>query len=120
MFYALYPRSESNIIHGHCIETDDLFVAAGKWTSQLHEEVWIFDDGHWEKSNELWKSVSGSSWEDVILDPEMKKNLIEDVQGFFDNQELYAQFAVPWKRGIILHGVPGMRPHPTQSLRSSL
>lgn len=37
----------------------------------------------------------------------MKAALIADVQGFFDNQALYAQYAVPWKRGIILHGVPG-------------
>jgi transitional endoplasmic reticulum ATPase len=43
----------------------------------------------------------------VILDPDMKTGLIQDVQGFFDNQALYAQYAVPWKRGIILHGVPG-------------
>lgn len=107
MFYVLYPRNESNIVDGHCTETDELFLAAGKWTSQLHDEIWVFDDGRWEKSKDLWKAVNGSSWEDVILDPEMKKNLIEDVQGFFDNQGLYSQFAVPWKRGIILHGVPG-------------
>jgi transitional endoplasmic reticulum ATPase len=37
----------------------------------------------------------------------MKKGLIEDVQGFFDNRDLYGMYAVPWKRGIILHGVPG-------------
>ncbi len=51
--------------------------------------------------------MSGASWTDVILSPTMKQNLIDDVQGFFDNQSLYAQFAVPWKRGVILHGVPG-------------
>ena len=27
--------------------------------------------------------------------------------GFFDNKDLYATYAVPWKRGIILHGLPG-------------
>ncbi|KAF2006589.1 proteasome-activating nucleotidase [Amniculicola lignicola CBS 123094] len=107
IFYVGYPRSDSNIVEGHCVETDKLLLAVGKWTSQLHEEIWVFDDGQWEKSRDLWKAVSGSSWDDVILDQEMKKNLIEDVQGFFDNQALYAQFAVPWKRGIILHGVPG-------------
>jgi transitional endoplasmic reticulum ATPase len=37
----------------------------------------------------------------------MKKNLISDIEGFFDNQALYRQLAVPWKRGVILHGVPG-------------
>ncbi|KAF2786144.1 P-loop containing nucleoside triphosphate hydrolase protein [Melanomma pulvis-pyrius CBS 109.77] len=109
MFYILYPRAtdSSNIVDGHCAETDALMLAAGKWTAQLHEEIWVFDDSRWEKSKDLWKAVNGSSWSDVILDPEMKKNLIEDVQGFFDNAAVYSDFAVPWKRGIILHGVPG-------------
>ena len=107
MFYVLHPRAGSDIVDGHCAESDALLLAAGKWTSQLHEEIFVFDDGRWEKSKDLWRSVNGSSWSDVILDPEMKKGLIEDVQGFFDNQALYSQFAVPWKRGIILHGVPG-------------
>lgn len=109
-FYILHERTtagESNVQDGHCAETDALILAAGKWTSQLHEEIWVFDNGYWEKSKELWSAVQGSSWDDVILDPEMKAGLIQDVQGFFDNQALYAQYAVPWKRGIILHGVPG-------------
>jgi transitional endoplasmic reticulum ATPase len=104
IFYILHSSPPTN---GHNPQTDALILAAGKWTSQLHEEIFVFDDGHWEKSKELWTSVSGASWSDVILDPDMKKNLIEDVQGFFDNQSLYEGFAVPWKRGVILHGVPG-------------
>ncbi|KAF2017572.1 proteasome-activating nucleotidase, partial [Aaosphaeria arxii CBS 175.79] len=109
VFYILYPRSSEaeNVQDGHCKESDDLILACGKWTSQLHNEIWVFDDGRWVKSKELWNSVHGSSWEDVILDPEMKKNIIDDVQGFFNNQQLYRQFAVPWRRGLILHGVPG-------------
>lgn len=107
LFFILHPRAESTIFYGHCQETDALLLAAGKWTSQLHDEIFVFDNGYWDKSKELWKSVSGASWNDVILSPAMKENFISDVQGFFDNQELYAQFAVPWKRGVILHGVPG-------------
>lgn len=107
LFFILHPRVESHIIEGHCQETDALLLAAGKWTSQLHDEIFVFDNGYWDKSKELWKSVSGASWSDVILSPTVKQNLISDVQGFFDNQELYKQFAVPWKRGVILHGVPG-------------
>ncbi|KAF3033097.1 hypothetical protein E8E12_004668 [Didymella heteroderae] len=83
LFFILHQRSNSHIIDGHCQETDSLLLAAGKWTSQLHDEIFVFDNGYWDKSKELWKS------------------------GFFDNQELYKQFAVPWKRGVILHGVPG-------------
>ncbi|KAL8875880.1 MAG: hypothetical protein Q9198_005825 [Flavoplaca austrocitrina] len=37
----------------------------------------------------------------------MKANLVADVEGFFDREEDYRSFGVPWKRGIILHGLPG-------------
>lgn len=108
VFYILFPRTAENVTSdGHCSETDALILAAGKWTSQLHEEIFVFDDGDWNKSKDLYRAVASSSWEDVILSPDTKKSLIEDVHGFFDNRKLYAQFNVPWKRGIILHGVPG-------------
>ncbi|KAF1835298.1 proteasome-activating nucleotidase [Decorospora gaudefroyi] len=108
-FYVLSPRAPSSttLADSHSAETDALLLTVGKWTSQLHEEIFVFDDGYWEKSKELWRSVRGSSWSDVILDTRMKASLIADVQGFFDNRALYESFAVPWKRGVILHGVPG-------------
>lgn len=86
---------------------DLLILASGAWTSELHDEIYVFDDQRWVKDKGLFESVKGSSWDDVILDQTIKKNLITDVEGFFDNQALYKQLSVPWKRGIILHGVPG-------------
>ena len=43
----------------------------------------------------------------MILDKTLKDVLMSDVEGFFDCKEDYKDFAVPWKRGIILHGLPG-------------
>jgi len=108
-FYILYPLNEdkSIIIDGHCLETDALLLCAGKWSSELHNEIYVFDDGEWVKSKELWTAIQGASWDDVILDPAMKSAFIDDVTGFFDNREIYATYGVPWKRGIILHGLPG-------------
>jgi len=37
----------------------------------------------------------------------MKKNIKEDTESFFDSKELYKELGVPWKRGIIFHGIPG-------------
>lgn len=84
-----------------------LILAASAWTVELHEEIYVFDSQEWVKDKSLYESVQGSSWDEVILDKIMKANLIADVEGFFDNQALYKKLAVPWKRGIILHGVPG-------------
>ncbi|TVY84733.1 putative ATPase [Lachnellula suecica] len=107
VLFILSPRSEA--VHGaesHAA-ADELLMAIGDWSAVLHDEIYIFDGGYWAKSRELWESVQGSSWDEVILNPEMKANLIQDVQGFFDNKDLYKKLAVPWKRGLILHGVPG-------------
>ncbi|KAF7906995.1 uncharacterized protein EAF01_004582 [Botrytis porri] len=86
---------------------DALILAASAWTLELHEEIYVFDSQLWVKDKNLYESVQGSSWDEVILNKTLKANLIADVESFFDNQALYKKLAVPWKRGIILHGVPG-------------
>jgi len=107
LYYVLCPKENTTLTNVHSSTTDELLLAVGKWTSVPHEEIYVFDQTYWQKSAELWQSIKDASWDDVILEPKMKQNLIEDVQGFFDSQGLYQQFSVPWKRGIIMHGVPG-------------
>jgi SpoVK/Ycf46/Vps4 family AAA+-type ATPase len=76
-------------------------------TTTPHNEIYVFDDGRWSKDKTLYTSVQSASWDDVILASATKSTLINDVQSFFDNKALYHQLSVPWKRGLIFHGVPG-------------
>ncbi|CAI4218085.1 unnamed protein product [Parascedosporium putredinis] len=64
-------------------KADALIVAAGKWSSEVQEEVWVFDQGNWQKSSELFRSIMQSSWDNVILDKEMKNAIIGDHLTFF-------------------------------------
>ncbi|RYO94904.1 hypothetical protein DL762_000338 [Monosporascus cannonballus] len=105
--FLLFPRDEKLTPHHLTPAAEALLQAVGIWTIELHDEVYVFDSAEWFKSRELWKSTETSSWDDVVLEPAMKDGLIEDVEGFFDSEELYKEFQVPWKRGIILHGLPG-------------
>ncbi|KAK3324812.1 P-loop containing nucleoside triphosphate hydrolase protein [Cercophora scortea] len=88
-------------------KADALILAAGQWANQLHDEIWVFDSGYWDKSAELFQSVKRASWDAVILDEGMKKTLINDHLSFFDSRDTYAHLKVPWKRGIIYYGPPG-------------
>lgn len=110
-WYVLAPRAAGTTNDGNKGNnslTDELLLEVGKWSSELHDEIYVFDnDSQWEKSKELWKSVQDASWDDVILDPKVKQGLIADVQSFFENRDHYRKYNMPWKRGIILHGVPG-------------
>ncbi|KAI4187585.1 MAG: hypothetical protein LQ346_005467 [Caloplaca aetnensis] len=105
--YILFNKSNDEIVDGRSKRADELIAAASQWSVDLHNECWVFDQETWLKNSELWNSVRESSWDDVILDSAMKKTLVEDVKGFFDRKDDYKQFGVPWKRGIIFHGIPG-------------
>lgn len=88
-------------------KAEALIKEIGKWTNDLHEEIWVYDQGFWQKSKELFDSIRNASWSNVILDAEMKKALIDDHTTFFRSKERYAKLQVPWKRGIIFYGPPG-------------
>lgn len=99
---------EINYLLGSSKEsTEALLEAAGQYGNELHDEVLVYDGGYWQKSRELWRSVQGSLWENVILDPAMKKAIIGVVDTFFNSREKYQKLKVPWKRGIIYYGPPG-------------
>ncbi|MCJ1409934.1 hypothetical protein MMC19_004018 [Ptychographa xylographoides] len=86
---------------------DELVYTISEWAAESHNEIWIFDNGCWQKSKDLYDAVQDARWEDVILDEDMKKMLVKDVEGFFDGKENYKRFGVAWQRGLLLHGTPG-------------
>ncbi|KAL8736842.1 MAG: hypothetical protein Q9181_002285 [Wetmoreana brouardii] len=96
--YMLGDTAEAN---------DALLLAAGIYWNQLHDQVLVFDGGYWRKDRKLWESVQNSTWDDVILDKEMKKSIIGEMEKFFGSEERYKKLKVPWKRGIIYYGPPG-------------
>lgn len=101
-----------NIINFYILATNkqraqQLVLEAGSWSNDLHDEIWVFDGGYWSKDGELFQSVMKSSWDVVILNPDMKSAIIDDHLSFFRSREIYRNLQVPWKRGIIYHGPPG-------------
>ncbi|USP82354.1 uncharacterized protein yc1106_09628 [Curvularia clavata] len=106
--FGAYPATVTYYILSNAEhKVDELIKDATMWGAELHDEVWVFDGGYWEKSAELYKSVQKSSWDNVILDEDMKKSLIADVENFFDGRKTYEDLKVPWKRGVIYYGPPG-------------
>ena len=77
--------------------TEALITAASRWSLELHGEVWVFDQMFWRKDTALWQEIQKASWQDVILDGDMKQALKDDVEGFYDERENYEKFQIPWK-----------------------
>ena len=107
-FFILHRREGDKIQDGRSVAAKELIAASASHSNKLDEgDVLIFDDDVWKKDTKLWKRVQNTKWEDVILNQSLKDGLIRDVETFFNHRDDYKQFDVPWKRGIILHGLPG-------------
>lgn len=103
-----YPQLKNYyILTANIHKAEQLVLASGSWGSDLHDEVWVFDQGGFDKDRALWESAQKSTWDAVILDPDMKEQLINDHISFFESRQTYKSLGVPWKRGLIYHGPPG-------------
>ncbi|KAK4694334.1 hypothetical protein P7C71_g3230, partial [Lecanoromycetidae sp. Uapishka_2] len=108
VYFILHRREGDELLGGRSAIVQDLIAASSSHTNAVREEdVLVYDDDQWKKSTTLWKSVQKASWDSVILDQGLKNALVRDVEGFFHQEADYKQFGVAWKRGIILHGLPG-------------
>ncbi|KAI9806112.1 MAG: hypothetical protein M1833_004519 [Piccolia ochrophora] len=104
--YIVCKPADGESVSSHSQLADDLIVAASEWQRSLRHEILVYDR-FWRKDPKLWQGVQGTTWDDVILDDDVKKAMVEDVEGFYDQKDTYKEFQVPWKRGIIWHGPPG-------------
>lgn len=77
-------------------------VTIGGFSEQLHDEIWVFDQGYWSKSRTLYNEIQKADWKDVILKEPFKRALQKDVEGFFSSEEVYQKLAIPWKVHITL------------------
>jgi AAA+ superfamily predicted ATPase len=107
MQYVLKECQEGEHVLGASKITDKLITTAGGWLmSRSLRTVWVFD-WYWRQDKALYDQVMKSSWDDVILDESMKKDLTNVTNKFFSSKDIYENLGVPWKRGLLFHGPPG-------------
>ena len=87
-------------------KTDELIKAIGKWQIPPPPgDKWVYVyDGYWFRSKALYDQVKNASWDDVILNEGMKKQITDLMHKFFDSRDIYKNLGVPWKRGVIFYG----------------
>ncbi|BAZ18086.1 ATPase central domain-containing protein [Calothrix sp. NIES-4071] len=83
------------------------FAAVCDWNSEIRDEVLVFEDGCWAKNHELFQSIKSATFDNLILHGNLKQNIKDDLTNFFVSQEVYADYDIPWKRGILFIGSPG-------------
>lgn len=93
-------------VHDEEAACQALILAASTYASELHEEIPVYAHGYWEKDHNLWLDIQKANWDDVILDSDFKKKLQDDVNGFFESEEVYRELAIPWKVRYVSSSAP--------------
>ena len=62
-----------------------------------------FRNGHWESA----PFTHPSTFDSIALDTDLHSKLLDDLDSFRENQDLYRHLGRAWKRGYLLHGPPG-------------
>ena len=69
----------------------------------------------------IYASIKSATLENLVLAGTLKEDIYKDAQRFFDSQPLYAEYNVPWKRGLLFIGPPGNgKTHMVKALVNSL
>ena len=83
------------------------FHAVCDWSTEVRDEILIFDNGNWSKNTELFKSIESTTLENLVLPGSLKQDIHSDVKRFFESRQFYSQHGLAWKRGLLLIGPPG-------------
>ena len=104
--YIFKEPSEGETVMSGNGKTDELLRTIGKWQIPPPPgDKWVYVyDGYWFRSKALYEQVKNASWDDVILNERMKKQITGLMHKFFDSHDIYKNLGVPWKRGVIFHG----------------
>jgi hypothetical protein len=86
---------------------EDFFTAVCVWCAEVRGEILTFDGGEWSKSEELFHSIKGASFDNLTLPAALKEEIQNDFANFFASREVYEKYGIPWKRGVLLIGPPG-------------
>lgn len=101
--------SENFILHeGPEAPARLLLLEAGAYAEKLHNEIWVFNQGFWQKNAQLWQDVQSADWDDVILEEEFKTALQKDIYGFFSAEGTYKKLSLPWKVSHATHALCGL------------
>lgn len=86
---------------------DDFFRSVCEWSCEVRSEVLVYHDGYFRKDKQLFDSIKGATFDNLVLPDSLKQQIQTDFQQFFSSREIYERYQISWKRGAVFIGPPG-------------
>ena len=100
---------------------EDFLDAVCEWSVDVHGEILVYQDGFFEKDKDLFDSIKGASFDNLVMPDSLKQEIQTDFAQFFNSRADYERHGIPWRRGAIFIGPPGNgKTHTVKALINSL
>jgi AAA+ superfamily predicted ATPase len=100
---------------------EQFLLTVCEWGAEARGEILVFDAGCWQKSQELFRAIQDATFDNLVLRGSLKRQLQDDLPQFFASRDIYEEYRVPWKRGILFIGPPGNgKTHAVKAIVNSL
>jgi ATPase family associated with various cellular activities (AAA) len=76
-------------------------------TQVADDELLVFDVNGWNKDEILFAAIKNATLDNLVLAGSLKETILHDLTQFFDSRDTYAEYGVPWKRGVLFVGPAG-------------
>jgi AAA+ superfamily predicted ATPase len=76
-------------------------------TQVAEDELLVFDVNGWNKDEVLFAAIKNATLDNLVLAGSLKQAILHDLTQFFDSRDTYAEYGVPWKRGVLFVGPAG-------------
>ncbi|HEX6731604.1 MAG TPA: ATP-binding protein [Pyrinomonadaceae bacterium] len=86
---------------------EEFFDAVCEWSCEVRAEILVYQDGFFQKSSRLFRSIKDATFNNLVLPESLKAEIQNDFGQFFQARELYDRYRIPWRRGAIFIGPPG-------------
>jgi hypothetical protein len=67
----------------------------------------VFANGCWDHDEAAFAAIQQARKDDLILPPEFLERILGDARHFLNSRSMYAQYGLPYKRGLLFAGPPG-------------
>lgn len=88
-------------------QADEFILEVERKTHAPGDAILVFSDGHWQRSHALYEATQKASFEDLVLNKDIKSSLRNDFRQFLESEERYQRLNMAWRRGALMIGPPG-------------
>src|SRR5262249_50377233 len=73
---------------------EGLMTSMCNWSNEVRSEVLVFQDGWWDRDEDLFEALKVASFDRLVLEGSPKQEILDDLTRFFAARDVYERYSI--------------------------